>query len=292
MLALQPRHRPCVALMTAAILAHCAWDASAHSPEASLCVQATAQAERVLHIPDGFLSAMSRVESGRPEPDGVISAWPWTITAVGIGHYYMTRDDAIAAVQTFREQGITSLDVGCLQVNLQQHPDAFPSLEQAFDPARNAIYAGNFLLQMHDKMGSWPRAAAAYHSQTPGIGTPYQGKVMEAWAVPQDGRGTQPPPQKDSPRMPRFGARPLPYLAAPTRHPPVVATAATADDGGMAGVPAVPTRPFHPFMGSRNFAEPSPNRPVTKGAQGRTLASYRAAPVALATSRRLTSRPD
>ncbi|MCE2576819.1 transglycosylase SLT domain-containing protein [Komagataeibacter sp. FNDCR2] len=255
----------------------------ARSPEASLCAEATTQAERALHIPDGFLSAMSRVESGRTEPYGVISAWPWTVNAVGAGHHYATREEAIAAVQMFHRQGIVSIDVGCMQVNLQQHPDAFSSLEQAFDPARNALYAGNFLLQMHDRTGSWPRAAAAYHSQTPGIGSSYQWKVLETWAVPQDERGAQAQAssQKNGQKALPSGAQAsLPSTALSTgRHKPVM-IAAPAD--GKGGAADAPPRMFHPFQGSRHFDEPAVRKPAMAGMRGRTLASYRAAPVALA----------
>lgn len=264
--------------------------AVARSPDAELCIAATAQAERAMHIPDGFLAAMSRVESGRPD-GGVVSPWPWTITAEGVGHYYATRRDALDAVELFHLQGIYSLDIGCMQVNLQQHPDAFSSLDQAFDPTRNALYAGNFLLQLHNKMGSWPRAAAAYHSQTPGIGTPYQWKVLEAWAVPQDGRALPDPRAKDhSPfgmmpqhmptntlpptQAPRL-ARAMPANAPQTQNPVMVAQAPS----GAAAAPVMPPRMFRPFTGTRHYTEPVARRPVTEGTHGRTLASYRANPV-------------
>ncbi|GAB6969156.1 hypothetical protein JCM25156A_31950 [Komagataeibacter kakiaceti JCM 25156] len=270
-----------LAFMSLPVMGFCLSGAMARSPEASLCADATTQAERALHIPDGFLSAMSRVESGRTDPDGVVSAWPWTVNAVGTGYHYATREEAMAAVQTFHRQGIVSIDVGCMQVNLQQHPDAFSSLEQAFDPARNALYAGNFLLQMHDRTGSWPRAAAAYHSQTPGIGSTYQWKVLETWAVPQDERGKQAPGQKNGQKTSPAGAQPLPLANALStgRHKPVM-IAAPAD--GKGGTADAPPRMFHPFQGSRHFDEPAVRKPPMAGMRGRTLASYRSAPVAMA----------
>lgn len=252
----------------------------ARPPEASLCIAATAQAERALHVPDGFLNAMSRVESGKPGPDGTISAWPWTITAAGIGHYYATRAEAVAAVDAFRQQGIQSIDVGCMQVNLQQHPDAFASLDQAFDPVTNTLYAGRFLLQMYDKTGSWPRAAAAYHSQTPGIGTPYQWKVLEAWAIPQDGRDTQ-SPSRQTIRAPSPATPAFPHPAAPrTIQQPTLTADAQPDP---AGDPApAPAKVFHPFQGFAHFSQPTMHRPTSAGMRGRSLASYRASPVAMA----------
>ncbi|WP_395581902.1 transglycosylase SLT domain-containing protein [Acetobacter lovaniensis] len=277
-----------VAVLTgAAHMAAGATQAHARSAEAGLCTEAMAQAERNLHIPDGFLSAMGRVESGKVESDGTVSAWPWTINAAGIGHHYNSQAEAVAAVQSFRQQGIMSLDVGCMQVNLQQHPDAFASLDQAFDPLRNAMFAGGFLLQMYDKTGSWPRAAAAYHSQTPGIGTPYQWKVLEAWAVPQDGRESPQPAQK-SPLMPQV----FPHPVTPVTHhgPMMVAEASTGT--GPDGMPQIShPKVFHPFQGMRNFVEPGPvGNSRGGGMRGRSLASYRAAPVARASAPRIVAQ--
>jgi hypothetical protein len=152
---------------------------------ALLCRGAIAAAEAATGIPDAFLSAIGRVESGRSvSRTGVVAPWPWTVNAAGQGHFYNTRDDAVAAVRQFQSAGIQSVDVGCLQVNLMYHKGAFASLEQAFEPAANAAYAARLLLALHTQTGSWPRAAAAYHSQTPAIGQAYQEKVLAAWAVP------------------------------------------------------------------------------------------------------------
>ncbi|MCP1241684.1 transglycosylase SLT domain-containing protein [Acetobacter lambici] len=288
-----PRTRPArwllgvAALAGAAHAATSATQAHARSAEAGLCTEATAQAERSLHIPDGFLSAMGRVESGKVESDGTVSAWPWTINAAGIGYHYNSRAEAVAAVQNFRHQGIMSIDVGCMQVNLQQHPEAFPSLDQAFDPLRNAMYAGSFLLQMYEKMGSWPRAAAAYHSQTPGIGTPYQWKVLEAWAMPQDGREGPQTAQK-SPLMPQV----FPHPVTPAIHhtPMMVAEASTGM--GPDGTPQIShPKAFHPFQGMRNFVEPGPvGNSRGSAMRGRSLASYRSAPVARASTQRIATQ--
>jgi hypothetical protein len=275
-------------LMLAALVA-VGKKAEARSPEAMSCITAAAQAERALNIPEGFLFAMSKVESGRVEADGAVAPWPWTITAAGVGHYYQNRQEAVAAVQAFRDQGVNSLDVGCMQINLQQHPDAFSSVDQAFDPVRNAQYGGTFLRQMYDKTGSWPRAAAAYHSQTPGIGTPYQWKVLEAWAVPQDGHEPINAGHKNGGGLLAKGS-PLftsPMLPAASREATILKPYAgreVASDERPA-----PAQVFHPFMGMRSFSEPVARRPATAGLRGRSLASYRASPVALAAPRRLAA---
>jgi hypothetical protein len=70
-----------------------------------------------------------------------------------------------------------------MQINLQNHPAAFASLDEAFDPAANTAYAARFLRALYVQTGSWPAAAAAYHSQTPGIGEPYRDRVMAIWPL-------------------------------------------------------------------------------------------------------------
>lgn len=157
--------------------------ARAQSAPAALCRAAIASAELSHHIPDAFLSAIAKVESGRPI-DGMVVPWPWTINAEGRGSYFATKEDAIAAVRALQARGVRSIDVGCLQVNLLQHPDAFRALDQAFDPTANAQYAGGLLVSLFGQMGSWPLAAAAYHSQTPTVGAAYQKQVLAAWAQP------------------------------------------------------------------------------------------------------------
>lgn len=168
-------------------------------PEAGpalLCRGAIAAAESATRIPDAFLSAIGRVESGRALPNGLTAPWPWTVNAAGEGHFYESKAEAVAAMRQFQAQGIKSLDVGCLQVNIMYHPDAFASPEQAFDPAVNVAYAAKMLMALHAQLGSWPKAAAAYHSQTPALGQAYQQKVLAAWAEPDQGAAPETTPRR------------------------------------------------------------------------------------------------
>ncbi len=91
----------------------------------------------------------------------------------------------MAAVSALQARGVRSIDVGCMQVNLMHHPLAFATLDEAFDPDANAHYAGNFLNALDRQLGSWPAAAAAYHSQTPEVAADYQRLVMVAWGHPE-----------------------------------------------------------------------------------------------------------
>jgi hypothetical protein len=224
------------------------------------CTQAASAAEASRHVPDAFLTAIARVESGRVEvAGGPIVPWPWSVNAEGVGHFYATKGAAVAAVQALQARGVRSIDVGCLQVNLLQHPAAFADLEQAFDPSANAAYAADFLVTLFGQTGSWPRAAAAYHSQTPGIGSAYQKQVLEAWAVPI------PAPQKAGHAATAAAARVPSVPMNPSPAAPLVRMAAMPPAMGRA-TPLVATPPM--------------GRPV--GTVGRSLAAYRSMPTRLA----------
>ncbi|MDI9637218.1 lytic transglycosylase domain-containing protein [Geitlerinema splendidum] len=148
---------------------------------ASHCAAYITQHEKVHNIPEGLLHAISKVESGRKGPKGSIVAWPWTVNAQGHGYYFPSKDAAIAAVREMQRKGISSIDVGCMQVNLHHHPKAFSNLENAFDPAQNVAYAARFLTGLKKEHASWHKAVAHYHSANPIHHIPYQKNVMQAW---------------------------------------------------------------------------------------------------------------
>lgn len=146
------------------------------------CRAAVAAAERHSDIPPRLLAAISRVESGKPDPaTGQVTPWPWSVNANGQTYVYATKAQAIAAVDTMQAHGIRSIDVGCGQINLMYHPNAFLNLALAFDPVANANYAARFLRQLFDRTRDWKKAAAMYHSATPDLGRPYLQKVLSVW---------------------------------------------------------------------------------------------------------------
>ena len=150
--------------------------------EGHLCRAAIAEAERSANLPRGLLQAIGRVESGRRDPEtGQFAPWPWTINAEGEGKFFPTREAAIAHVRQLQARGVRIIDVGCMQVNLHHHPNAFTSLEQAFDPLTNAQYAARFLTELNGGRADWRQAAGHYHSQTPERAAPYRAKVLAAW---------------------------------------------------------------------------------------------------------------
>lgn len=244
----------------------------AQSQAGMLCQAAIAAAERGSGVPDQLLDAISRVESGRYDAAaGTVRGWPWTINAEGRGHFYASKDEAVAAARAFQAAGIRSIDVGCLQINLMFHPDGFASLEEAFDPSSNARYAARFLTDLFHQTGSWPHAAAAYHSQTPDLGSDYQRKVLEAWADPID--------------RPSDAANH--HRALPASH--VGSLFAAASPGPAASLsPAAFTSMNRPLGGFGHVIRTAGTAataglPQTTGqTTGRDLAAYRAMPVRVA----------
>jgi hypothetical protein len=210
-----------------------------------LCRAAIQAAERAAGLPPHLLMAIARVESGRRDPDtGAFHPWPWTINAEGRGQFFPTKAAAIAGVQALQAGGMRSIDIGCMQVNLRHHPEAFANLEAAFDPLTNATYAARFLTELNATRNDWTRAAAAYHSQTPERAEPYRERVMAAWAQEQ---------------------------AAP--HPPVATPAPPRAAPALAG---------HGGTGLSNGAERAAVLAAPPGSSGRGLDAYRSLPVPIA----------
>jgi Transglycosylase SLT domain len=155
---------------------------SGGAPPGMQCRRAIDRAERTVKVPDQLLAAIGRVETGRLDAQSNIwYPWPWTINTGGEGRFFETKLQAIAAVRALQAHGVTSIDVGCMQINLMHHPNAFPSLDQAFDPQLNALYAAHFLTQLFVQTNDWKQAAGLYHSATPQLGADYRRRVLAAW---------------------------------------------------------------------------------------------------------------
>lgn len=233
------------------------------------CRAAIVAAEARHGIPRGLLAAIGAVESGRRDPaTGQRAPWPWTVNAEGQGRYFDSKAEAVAWVAQARAGGMRSIDTGCMQVNMLHHPDAFASLDQAFDPAANADYAARFLasLRAGPAGGDWMRAAGYYHSQTPERAEGYRRHVQAALDGAGGGQSGRP-----------YGATSVAYGTGPAAPAPAPAPSATpvaarpANGGGPNGGAA--------FLSNR--AETASVIAAPAGAVGRGLDAYRAAPIPL-----------
>lgn len=139
--------------------------------------------ERAAGIPNQLLAAVARAESGRWDKTASASfAWPWTVTAEGKGQFFASKDEAIDYVKRLQQRGVRNIDVGCMQINLMHHPDAFADLEEALDPNANVAYATDFLKELFEQSRSWVKAVGNYHSATPEFHMRYRQKVMQLWS--------------------------------------------------------------------------------------------------------------
>ena len=146
------------------------------------CTRAAAKAGMAAGLPKNLLLAIGMVESGWTNPaTGQRAPWPYSVNIDGKGYRFPDAQAAIDFVRLARASGARAIDVGCFQIDLQDHPDAFATLDQAFDPNANAAYAAGFLNRLHAKLGTWNAAIAGYHSQTPSLGLPYARLVLASW---------------------------------------------------------------------------------------------------------------
>ncbi len=145
------------------------------------CTQAAAVAEADTGIPAGLLQAIGVIESGRTDAAGVRAPWPFAIQSGGIGRYPSSADDAVATVRALQTANVQSIDIGCFQINLFHHPDAFPDLASGFDPLTNARVAAYFLVSLRKEFGAWEPAVAAYHSRVETLGAPYRDMILASW---------------------------------------------------------------------------------------------------------------
>ena len=150
--------------------------------ERKTCAEPIRKQEREAGIPNQLLAAVALAESGRwDKTDSASFAWPWTVTAEGKGQFFATKAEAIKQVEQLRARGVRNIDVGCMQINLLHHPDAFANLEEALDPHTNVAYATGFLKQLFEQSRSWLTAVGNYHSATPEFHMRYRQKVTKLW---------------------------------------------------------------------------------------------------------------
>lgn len=150
--------------------------------DAYVCMKATTKIEQQYQIKKHLLTTIASVETGRynPEKQQTLS-WPWTINAQGKGQFFATKAEAVREVKRLQAKGVKSIDVGCMQINLAYHGDAFDSIEEAFDPETNVAYGAKFLRGLYDTKKDWIKAAMAYHSSVPTKAQRYKKKLVSAY---------------------------------------------------------------------------------------------------------------
>jgi hypothetical protein len=146
-----------------------------------LCESEILAVEKAYNIPRRLFLAIGTVESGRSIDGKNKRAWPWTICVNSKSYYFSTKSAAVATVKRLIARGIRNIDVGCMQVNLMHHSKAFRTLEEAFTPRKNVVYAAQYFMSLRKATNSWTHAVGYYHSKSPKYYRPYCQLVYNAW---------------------------------------------------------------------------------------------------------------
>lgn len=146
--------------------------------ESRKCSSQFAYFEKKYNLPKDSLHSISLQETQkRHSKFNIQMVWPWTVNVAGRGYHFNSRDEAIRFTRQKQAEGAQSIDVGCMQINLKYHPDAFGSLEQAFSPRRNIAYGAKFLREKYTSHGDWNIAVGKYHSSTESHSKKYRENV-------------------------------------------------------------------------------------------------------------------
>lgn len=134
--------------------------------EDGVCIREILAAQARHGIPDNMLLAIGLQEAGTRR-NGQFTVWPYAVNAEGEGRLFDSRLAALDWIAERQRAGVRSIDVGCMQINMRWHPDAFVNAAEGFDPTVNVDYAARFLKQLYAQTGNWMQAAGSYHSQEP-----------------------------------------------------------------------------------------------------------------------------
>lgn len=151
----------------------------------NICLNAIFSAQQRHGIPDNLLLAIGLQEAGMSRDTG-LTVWPWSVNAAGEGRQFDSRQAAMNWVSERQSSGVDSIDVGCMQINLRWHPEAFSTLQEGFDPLVNVDYAARFLVTLKKKTGDWMEAAGSYHSFNPEPKAIYLSSLRRNVAVAND----------------------------------------------------------------------------------------------------------
>ena len=151
-----------------------------------ICIREILAAQERHGIPNNLLLAIGLQEAGTRR-NGHFTVWPFAVNAAGEGRLFDTRAAALAWIADRRHAGIASIDVGCMQINMRWHPEAFENAAEGFDARVNVDYAARFLKRLHARTGDWLTAAGSYHSFEPAFRDVYLDRLQRNIAAANSG---------------------------------------------------------------------------------------------------------
>jgi hypothetical protein len=126
------------------------------------CLPHIAQAERHYGLPQGLLMAIALTESGHGG-----APYPWALNLGGAPRFPGAYPDAARLLRDGEGRPRRDVAVGCMQIHMAYHLEAFGAPEWALHPFYNVWYGAQFLRQLAVRYGSWVAAIAHYHGSDP-----------------------------------------------------------------------------------------------------------------------------
>lgn len=124
------------------------------------CAQLIANAETRRQIPRGLLMAIAITESGHDD-----SPNPYAMNIAGKSHHASGFQEMSNIIASNWRRGVTSIDVGCMQINLKYHGDKFQNLTDLLDSPTNVEYGASYLIKLATERGSWREGVMDYHNK-------------------------------------------------------------------------------------------------------------------------------
>lgn len=129
-------------------------------------------AEVKYQIPEGLLHSIAKVESGFA---------PYALNIEGKPFILKSLEEVKTKITSLVQAGVTSFDIGVMQLNYRWHGDQFADPEQMLLPKKNIEYAARLLKGLYKQHKDWRMAVKYYHSATPMHHKIYSRKVIMAW---------------------------------------------------------------------------------------------------------------
>lgn len=130
------------------------------------CVYHIREAEKRYNLPPYLLHAIALTESGKGG-----KPHPHAMNIMGKSYFGKSTGDMESVVNRYGAG--SSIDVGCMQINLKYHAKRFRDWRSLLMPQYNAEYGALYLTELYREFGSWTKAVAAYHSRTSWKGANY-----------------------------------------------------------------------------------------------------------------------
>jgi hypothetical protein len=132
---------------------------ASNATTASLCERHLSSAAKAEDVPLGLLYAIAMTETGS---GGRLR--PFALNIGGKPVLAKTKEEALSAFKTAREEDIALIDLGCMQINHYYHNTQFSSVSDMLDPKQNVHYAAKLLGKLKRQHGTWTEAVARYHA--------------------------------------------------------------------------------------------------------------------------------